>query len=243
MVTILLQPSPWLSQLLPFTLNRTWFIKEPIGVTIPLPFPKIKKEKHFLHPPPQFTFVFASHICIFWARLSLRLSRHHFWDSSSGIIVYWCAWEDRECRWVCGTVDIISQVFVQTGLNNACVGNAPAVIFGWSDFFVPFFFSNQSKCCILFLFFCLSFLECCFSENIKTWFAPILPSNCKTGRGCSATLTKFCTVNIRQVEAVEAQLRQWKLSPKCQPNCFLEVVVCDSGSVSHMITMCELNWK
>lgn len=128
-------------------------------------------------PSPQLTFVFASHICIFWARLSLRLSRHHFWDSSSGIIVYWCAWEDRECRWVYGSVDIISQVFVQTGLNTACVGNAPAVIFGWSDFSVPFFSPiNES---VVFYFFCLSFLGCCFSENIKTWFAPTLPSNFK----------------------------------------------------------------
>lgn len=37
MVTILLQPSPRLSPLLPFTLNRTRFIKEPIGVTFAPP--------------------------------------------------------------------------------------------------------------------------------------------------------------------------------------------------------------
>lgn len=146
MVTILLQPSPRLSPLLPFTLNRTQFIKEPVGVTCP-PSPEAPPPR-----PTQLTFVFASHICIFWARLSLRLFRHHFWDSSSGIIVYWCAWEDHECRWVCGSVDFISQVIVQTGLNTACVGNAPAVIFGWSDFFVPFFPPIDEMLYFLYLF-------------------------------------------------------------------------------------------
>lgn len=172
MVTILLQPSPWLSPLLPFTLNRTRFIKEPIGVTFAPPPPKSPS----LPPNPfKLTFVFASHFCIFWARLSLRLFRHHFWDSSSSIIVYWYAWEDHECRWVRGSVDFYFTRFcanrIKYSLRRECSSRHLWLI----RFF--FFSPIDEECCVFHLFF--SFGYCC-TEEIVTWFAPALPSKCKT---------------------------------------------------------------
>lgn len=173
-------------------------------------------------PSPQLTFVFASHICIFWARLSLRLSRHHFWDSSSGIIVYWCAWEDRECRWVYGSVDIISQVFVQTGLNTACVGNAPAVIFGWSDFSVPFFLQLMKV--LYFIFSVFLFWGVVSLKTLKLDSHQLYQAILRNRSWLLCYFNKVCLTPLLIFINEKLWRHSWdyeSFSPKCKPNCFL----------------------